>query len=307
MSKNILNSSGTFDEQMMYAERKRSKKLLNVHVEDDTDKVFWRRVFSSYEDSLEVHFITQHTYRREDQKETTAKGKCNIMKMIDKHQINLSDTEIACVDADYDLLIDDDYSEQLKTNEYIINTHWHSIENIICHPQNLKHLFLDLSAEDDCPIDYQQWLEDKAECYARLFLLFLTSHIYDESEYATTKLADDIKDIEEYNKSVADVLDAHKNYLLSMQYCVDELKIKLEQKDYTQKDYYKIMQGHMLFHQIVYPNMVDQLKKYVEKLKTDEKGLEFIISDYFKYSYSVEHLDIIQLIRHDIETALQLQ
>ena len=91
-----------------------------------------------------------------------------------------------------------------------------------------------------------------------------------------------------------------------MSEAVEALKDDLKSKGYEPKDYYKIMQGHMLVHQIVEPFWDSLLRNEYLKRNMDLKDLDSDIKSFFKREYSVEYLDITQEIRNRIDSTLHL-
>ena len=243
MSKSILNSYGPREELYLYKEAKRGKRPLTIHVEDRPDMIFWRKIFTPYRDSLDIRFVSAHSrWNEKEERETSAKGKSSIMKVIKDGNLVLSEGEIACVDADYDLLIEDTYTETIKANSYIFTTKWYAIENIICHHTNLEDLFTALSEDEECH-NFKEFLENKAQKYAPLFLLHLSCRQCNLSnEYSMDALTSDIEAIETDALTVREALEQHNEYTSTMQCYINELEKHLKANGYEQEDYYKIIQ-----------------------------------------------------------------
>lgn len=304
MSKNISNSYTSRDELLLRPEAKRRKRPLTIHIEDRLDRNFWMKIFAPYAEVLDINYVWQHT-RFNGHRETTSSGKTSIILSIRDSKICPSETEIACIDADYDLLIEDDYTQDIKSNPYIFTTEWHSVENIICHHNNIKAMFFALSEQQKCP-DFKAFLEAKAQEYSLLFLLHLSSHQFDENEYPIGALTGDIESIEKDELTVPEVLEQHKKFLTAMQDYLNTLEGEIKVKGYERDDYYKIMQGHLLKSQIVYPFIKALLTNGKTLQAKEEQRLESHIEDFFLFGYSVEHLDITQEIRKTIASVLKL-
>ena len=308
MSKNISNSYTPRDELLLYPESKRGKRPLIIHVEDWLDIIFWRKILAPYEEKVEFQFKSIHSkWNEEKQREASASGVSMIMSLIQEGKLFLSSDEIACVDADYNLLLNEKYSQLVQKNPFIFTTQWYSIENIICHPRNLKIRTINLLQGNNCGIDFQKWLEEKASYYAPLFLLHLTYRQCGQAgDYSKDKLKADIEKIENNIGSVEKTLAKHEEFVSLMSDAVEALKDDLKSKGYEPKDYYKIMQGHMLVHQIVEPFWDSLLRNEYLKRNMDLKDLDSDIKSFFKREYSVEYLDITQEIRNRIDSTLHL-
>lgn len=303
MSRSISNSYTAREELLLYPEAKRGKRPLTIHIEDRFDRNFWMKILAPYADVLDINYVWQHT-RFNGHCETTSNGKSSIMSSIRDSKICLSETEIACIDADYDLLIDDDYTQYIKSNPYIVTTEWHSVENIICHYDNIKALFFALSDQQKCP-DFKEFLETKAQEYAPLFLLHLTSHQFNKDEYSLKHLTDDIESIENGQLTVLEVLKQHKEYIDGMQVCIDEIESNVKAQGYERDSYYKIIQGHLLMSQIARPYITKILTTAVPSI--DDKRLESYIDDFVSFGFSVEYKDVTTTIREKIALALHLK
>lgn len=308
MCKSILNSYTPRDESYFQKETLRAKRRLIVHVEDRPDVIFWRKILAPYEDSLDINFVPAHSQWSEKRQQTvSANGKSMIMSLIKKGGLSLSSDEIACVDADYDLLIGDTYSNILSQQTFVFTTEWYSIENIKCHPHNLRTMSINLLEGDDCEFDFKRWIEEKAKSYARLFLLNLTCRQYSQpEEYALETMSDDIAKIEDKQKSIEDVVEEHKDFLSPMQDAITDLENDLRAKGYAPEDYYKIIQGHMLVNQIVVPFLETLLHDEYSKRHIDFQNISADIKTFFKREYSVEYLDITDKIRNKMVSTLKL-
>lgn len=305
MSSSIANSYNPREELFLYGESRRAKRPLTIHVEDADDKIFWIKIFESYSNRLDLNFVSQHVRLKPD-KNAESCGKSIIMKMIDDAQINLSENEIACVDADYDLIINDTFSKRMK-NQYIVNTKWYAIENIICHPHNLENLFVELSEKKETP-DYAEWIKYESLKYAQLFLLHLSSRrLRKKNEYPVASLAKDITSIIDGDLTVQEVLEQHDNYISDYQYDINTLEEELHDLGYQREDYYKIMQGHTLLKQIVTPYMKETISGDTELVETELQRLETNIESFFRRGYTVENLDVTQEIRERITAVLGLK
>lgn len=305
MSKSILNSYSSREELYLYNEAKRGKRPLTIHVEDKFDRNFWMRMFAPYAKTMDIRYVWQHEKFTKN-KESKSSGKSIVMSMIRDSKICLSQDEIVCVDADYDLLIEDTYTDTINANPYIFTTKWYAVENIICHHTNLEDLFITLS-EEDIHLNFKEFLEAEARKYAPMFLLHLVCRqYYNSGEYSMDALTNDIKAIETGTLTVKEALKQHGNYIATMQCYIDELEERIKANGYEREDYYKIMQGHLLKSQIVYPFLKSHLMKD-ELLSKEEQRLELSLDDFFLFGYSLEYLDVTQEIREKIAARLNLK
>ena len=189
---------------------------------------------------------------------------------------------IACVDADYDYLIQGNthQSEFMLNNPYVIHTYVYAIENYQCYAPSLHNGCVMATLNDHIPFDFNQFLSE----YSRaLFPLFVWSiMLYRKGEYHHFTITDfnivaTIKHmrISQMGEAVDKV--RHKAFVK-----VKELQRKLpgRKEEYlktkdsllalgvTPDTTYFYMQGHHLFDNVVAPTMqsvCDELRRERER------------------------------------------
>lgn len=189
---------------------------------------------------------------------------------------------IACVDADYDYLIQGNthQSEFMLNNPYVIHTYVYAIENYQCYAPSLHNVCVMATLNDHILFDFNQFLSE----YSRaLFPLFVWSiMLYRKGEYHHFTITDfnivaTIKHmrISQMGEAVDKV--RHKAFVK-----VKELQRKLpgRKEEYlktkdsllalgvTPETTYLYMQGHHLFDNVVAPTMqsvCDELRRERER------------------------------------------
>lgn len=171
----------------------------------------------------------------------------------------LGPNKIVCVDADFDLLLPNNkYNQQLTTNQYIINTHYYSLENILACPDYLTGI-----VEDRCNqhsnVDYRAMLETLSCTIKPLLLLLLASHENHNAHPIQTVYYN----LKKFNRSVNTMNPLIHNYMdqvSSVRYICSE-GILLQQKQTevnaisavvsnimgADENIYKYMPGHTLY------------------------------------------------------------
>ena len=106
-----------------------------LYVEDDLDKVFWRKVFMPY--SLEYDFEIS-VFKNLSGKDIP--GKDYMLKCVENQTLKLNSSVMCCVDADYDLIINvpGKYAALVRNNIYIIHIYCYFIENLKFFSQGLN-------------------------------------------------------------------------------------------------------------------------------------------------------------------------
>lgn len=125
-------------EYLGFANRlKGSAGVVEVWVEDEYDIPFWHDVLEANSD-IRFRITPYHNSELNT-------GKGNILKNVQRLGPNL----VACVDSDYDYLLDREsvFGKLLRTNPYIVHTYTYSIENYNCHPATLGSLCVNATLE----------------------------------------------------------------------------------------------------------------------------------------------------------------
>lgn len=253
---------------------KKARRRIVAYVESYDDVLFWRMVLSQFENEklyFEVMLPTQSTLN---------KGKRQALLALMRQ--GAGKDMIACVDADYDYLIQGNthQSEFMLNNPYVIHTYVYAIENYQCYAPSLHNVCVMATLNDHILFDFNQFLSE----YSRaLFPLFVWSiMLYRKGEYHHFTITDfnivaTIKHmrISQMGEAVDKV--RHKAFVK-----VKELQRKLpgRKEEYlktkdsllalgvTPETTYLYMQGHHLFDNVVAPTMqsvCDELRRERER------------------------------------------
>lgn len=133
------------------ANRLRAKKARHkiiAYVESYDDVAFWSHILSRYEDE---QFYFQVMLPSNS---TLAKGKK--VAMMNGLGKSLGQNMIACVDADYDYLIQGvtSTSRQLIESPYVLHTYAYAIENYQCNPGSLHEVCVQATLNDQQLVDF---------------------------------------------------------------------------------------------------------------------------------------------------------
>ena len=142
----------------------RQKKRIIAYVESYDDIFFWRSVLSEFENE-EREFQVMLPSRT-----SLVRGKKQAMT--NKLGEGLGTSMIACVDADYDYLMQGHtpYSESMLHNPYIFHTYAYAIENYQCYAPSLHNVCV-MSTLNDRPIfDFEDYLLQYSRIVYDLFV-----------------------------------------------------------------------------------------------------------------------------------------
>lgn len=169
----------------------KAKADIRVYVEDEGDIMFWRQFLSHYEGLYDFKISVYHCIDRD------LSGKDCIMKAVKEGRLTLHSYMLACLDADYDLIIDDyhAYTEELRANPYVITTHWYAIENIKADPVHLSEYYNYCTLSENCSIDFSSIVEETSVAYYGLLvrLILCQSKTALKQQYTIDAFGEDLK------------------------------------------------------------------------------------------------------------------
>lgn len=153
-----LNS--TFIEAANSLRPKRAQHRIIAYVESYDDISFWRTVFNEFENEK---------YRFE----VMLPARTNLTKGKKQAMMNMLGNAygrnmIACVDSDYDYLLQGatSTSRKMLSNKYILHTYAYAIENYKCYADSLKQVCVQSTLNDSNIIDFNQFFKLYSEiCY----------------------------------------------------------------------------------------------------------------------------------------------
>ncbi|MGL5262286.1 MAG: DUF4435 domain-containing protein [Bacteroides sp.] len=149
--------------QKLYS--KKARKRIIAYVESYDDIGFWRTLLEGFENDRYFFQVMLPSAQN------LTKGK----KMVLKNSIsrdNFGDSLIACVDSDYDFLLQDSTptSRALNTNKYIFHTYAYAIENYFCFAESLHEVCVQATLNDKTIFDFERYLQEFSELTYPLFL-----------------------------------------------------------------------------------------------------------------------------------------
>lgn len=159
----------------MQQSTKRKKVVAYVEAYDDIS--FWRTVLSRYETET-LRFEVMLPSRTD----LTRGKKAALMNQLGP---GLGQYMIACVDADFDYLLQGDtyQSEAMLGNPYVIHTVAYSIENLQCYAPSLHDACVMATLNDRNIFDFEEYLRSYSEAIYELFvwsIWFYSHHRFKE-------------------------------------------------------------------------------------------------------------------------------
>ena len=143
---------------------KKARRRIIAYVESYDDVAFWRTLLEEFEDD-------EHYFQVMLPSATSlAKGK----KMVLMNTLNtkeLGRSLIACVDSDYDFLLQGatNTSRKINRNKYIFQTYTYAIENYHCFAESLHEVCVQATLNDRFILDFNAYLKRYSEIVYPLF------------------------------------------------------------------------------------------------------------------------------------------
>lgn len=239
---------------------KKARRRIVAYVESYDDVFFWRSILSKFEDNTRYFEVmlparVPHLERGK---------KAAMMSLIDG---KVGRDMIACVDADYDYLLQGatPMSKAITESPFILHTYAYSIENMQCFAPALHDVCVAVTLNDHAVFDFEGYLRDYS---VAIFPLFVWSvwH-YRTSHYGDFTLNDFLRVIEtghfspdrtdailqqlrhKVGRAVARLQRENPGAKESWQ----DVKEEVKRLGVTPETTYLYIQGHHVFDKVVLP------------------------------------------------------
>lgn len=142
-----------------------ARRRIVAYVESYDDIFFWRTILSSFENSTRYFqvMLPSKVHQLE-------RGKKAVLMRLLSH--NVGKDMIACVDADYDYLLQGatQMSKEVCTNPYIFHTYSYAIENLQCFAPGLHDITVAVTLNDHAIFDFEAFFRQYSEAIFPLFV-----------------------------------------------------------------------------------------------------------------------------------------
>ncbi len=142
-----------------------ARRRIVAYVESYDDIPFWRTLLEEFEDETRYFQVMLPSAT------SLAKGKKPVL-MNTLNTEELGKSLIACVDSDYDFLLQGTtyVSRKINKNPYVFQTYAYAIENYRCYPGSLHRVCVQATLNDRQIIDFEAFLGEYSEIIYPLFL-----------------------------------------------------------------------------------------------------------------------------------------
>lgn len=156
---------------------RRARRKIIAYVESYDDVSFWRTLLSEYEDDTRYFEVMLPS------RTTLAKGKKSVL--MNELGSQLGQNMIACVDSDYDYLLQGatNTSRYIINNKYVFHTYAYAIENYQCYAEALHEVCVMATLNDHPLVDFVTFMRLYSQIAHPLFVWsvwFYRKHILSE-------------------------------------------------------------------------------------------------------------------------------
>ena len=256
--KDNINSS--YFEAANALKSKKARRRIVAYVESYDDIYFWRTVLSDFEDDKRYFEVMLPS------KANLTRGKKSVLMNFLEGE-PLGKDMIACVDADYDYLLQGrtQQSRRVLESPYVFHTYVYAIENYQCYAPSLHNVCVSVTLNDHRIFDFREYFSQLSEA---LFPLFVWSvMLYRNGNYSKFSISDFNRigdpggfSVYKPEPSIANVKRKVSTKIHELQRLFPDAKEEyLQTKDdirslgVTPQTTYLYMQGHHLFDTVVTP------------------------------------------------------
>lgn len=253
------NLSSAYIEAANRLNGKHARRKIIAYVEAYDDIFFWRTVLSGFENE-DRYFEVMLPSRI-----NLTKGKRSVLMNLVAQ--NMGENMIACVDADYDYLLQGTtpLSAEVNGNPYVFHTYAYAIENLQCYAPSLHDVTVAVALNDHAVFNFEEFLKQYSEIIHPLFVWSIWHYRHGLHRRFTISDFNRVVEVGSFSlRGAAESLQrlrhkvqmrvrqlqrenpaAKENYL--------QLKDELRTLGVTPATTYLYIQGHHLFDNIVVP------------------------------------------------------
>lgn len=284
---------------------KKARRRIVAYVESYDDVLFWRMALSEFEDDTRYFEVMLPS------RDTLSKGKKQALLSLMEN--GAGENMIACVDADYDFLLQGStfLSSFMLHNPYVCHTRVYAIENYQCYAPSLHDVCVMSTLNDHVIFDFETFLAS----YSRIiFPLFVWSiMLYRGREYGRFTITEFNATVTVRNTRLQNMPEALDHLSRKVRAKIGELRRRIpnRKEEYlrtkndlltlgvTPETTYLYVQGHHLFDNVVVPTVqkvCDELRRERET-EIRRKALHAIQLQNELSSYQNSQSDVVTMLK----------
>lgn len=263
------NINSSYFEAANQLASKKGRRRIVAYVESYDDILFWRSVLGGMETDKLYFEVMLPTHKKLE------RGKKSVLMKLIESSVEREDSKaarlgpdmIACVDADYDYMLQGatTQSRQVINNPYVFHTYAYAIENMQCYASSLHDVCVMVTLNDHRIFDFEDYLRQYSEAIFPLFIWSVWA--YRTGNYHDFTLTDFARVIDPGGFNVFDPQPSldhlrqkviRKVRQLQTQY-PNNKEVYLQTKEdikalgVTPQTTYLYVQGHSLFDNVIVP------------------------------------------------------
>lgn len=160
---------------------KKARRKIVAYVESYDDIFFWRMVLNRYENDSRYFEVMLPSHAR------LQRGKKSVLMNFIGN--NIGPDMLACVDADYDYLLNGatETSRKITQSPYVFHTYAYAIENHQCYAPSLHNVCVMATLNDHAIFDFVDFMRQYSEACYPLFVWSIWIYRYGQlSEFSMT-------------------------------------------------------------------------------------------------------------------------
>ena len=237
---------------------KKGRRRIVAYVESYDDIAFWRTLLAEFENEERYFQVMLPSAT------SLAKGK----KMVLMNTLNTTElgrSLIACVDSDYDFLLQGatNVSRKINRNPYIFQTYGYAIENFHCFAESLHEVCVQATLNDRHLIDFNEFMKRYSRIVYPLFLWSVwfyrrhDTYTFSMSEFNGCVRLHDVslrhpeRSLEVVRRSVTAKLSELSTRFPQGLEEIDRLSAELERLGVLPDTTYLFVQGHHIMDNVV--------------------------------------------------------
>jgi hypothetical protein len=279
----------------------KTKYRVIAYVESYEDISFWRSILSEYEtDDLSFEVMLPSRTRLTRGKKTA---------MMNHLGTNLGTSMIACVDADYDFLMQGttEFSKYMLGNPYVFHTYAYAIENLRCYSPGLHDACVAATLNDHKIFDFEAYLQTYSTIIYDLFVWSVWLYrreLYKDMPLTSLNNSISVNKLNIFgpDKSLNELRSSVNRKMAWLQRKYPEakgkiapLKTELESLGVRPDNTYMYIQGHHLFDNVVMQALDPvctilrrEREKEIKRLAEHERHMENELASYLHSQCPVE-------------------
>lgn len=260
---------------------KQAPSKIVAYVEGLDDIFFWRTILNEVERrNPNLSFELMLPAMTVEGRAIIARGKKSAIHSLAS---NTGTNMIACVDADYDYLMQGCtcYSQQLLETPYVFHTYCYAIENLLCYAPALHDVCVMATLNDSRVFDFVGFVNSFSEIVYPLFLWSVLLHRKLDHETLTISDMDNVvrlrnhrigqlgPDLQRLARRVTSTINMLERKYPNMDEELQQLADELRTLGVTPQDTYLYIHGHHIIDNIITP-LVVLICKYLRKMREQE-------------------------------------